>query len=457
MTALLPQEIIRKKRDREPLSPSEIEAFIGGVSTGSVGEGQIAALAMAVFLNGMRAEETIALTLAMRDSGRVLDWSDLPGPALDKHSTGGVGDKVSLVLAPLLAAVGAHVPMISGRGLGHTGGTLDKLESIPGYQAMPDLDRFRAVVRDAGCAIVGATADLAPADKRIYAVRDVTGTVESLPLITASILSKKLAAGPSALVMDVKTGSGAFMAAREDARALARSIVDVACGAGLPTTALLTDMNQCLGHTAGNALEVEETLAFLRGEKVNDRLVEVTLALAEAVLERSGLVVERSALERAISSGQAMERFERMCAGLGVDGSFWSRGGLPTAPVRKAAMATRRGRVAGIDTRALGMVVVGLGGGRVLTTDQVDHAVGLSEVAGIGVEVEIGDPLAIVHARTEADADQAIASVTRAFSIEEGAVEPPPTILERFPIRCDRSPALSLCFAALSDRSGSST
>ena len=435
MTALLPQEIIRKKRDREPLSPSEIEAFIGGVSTGSVGEGQIAALAMAVFLNGMRAEETIALTLAMRDSGRVLDWSDLPGPALDKHSTGGVGDKVSLVLAPLLAAVGAYVPMISGRGLGHTGGTLDKLESIPGYQAMPDLDRFRAVVRDAGCAITGATADLAPADKRIYAVRDVTGTVESLPLITASILSKKLAAGPSALVMDVKTGSGAFMAAREDARALARSIVDVACGAGLPTTALLTDMNQCLGHTAGNALEVEETLAFLRGEKVDERLVEITLALAEAVLERSGLAVERSALVRAISSGHAMERFERMCAGLGVDGSFWSRGGLPTAPVRKAAMATRRGRVAAIDTRALGMVVVGLGGGRVLTTDQVDHAVGLSEVAGIGAEVEAGDPLTIVHARSEADADQAIASVTRAFSIEEGAVEPPPTVLERIPKR----------------------
>lgn len=247
---MLPQEIVRKKRDGHVLSTGEIAAFVAGLTDSSFSEGQIAAFAMAVFLKGMNRDEAVALTLAMRDSGSVLDWSDLPGPVTDKHSTGGVGDNVSLMLAPIVAACGAYVPMISGRGLGHTGGTLDKMDSIPGYVSQPDKGRFRKVVRDVGCAIIGQTGDLAPADKRFYAIRDVTATVESIPLITASILSKKLAAGLQSLVLDVKTGSGAFMSSRKDATALARSLVEVATGAGLPTTALLTDMDQPLANSA---------------------------------------------------------------------------------------------------------------------------------------------------------------------------------------------------------------
>jgi thymidine phosphorylase len=262
---MLPQEIVRRKRDRGTLSAEEIAAFVAGLTSGSFSEGQVAALAMAVVLNGMSREETVALTLAMRDSGSVLDWSHLPGPVADKHSTGGVGDNVSLMLAPIVAACGAYVPMISGRGLGHTGGTLDKLDSIPGYASQPDKALFARVVKEAGCAIIGQTADLAPADRRFYAIRDVTATVESIPLITASILSKKLAAGLKSLVLDVKAGNGAFMATKRGAAALAASLVEVANGAGLPTTALITDMNQPLASAAGNAAEVANAVDFLAG------------------------------------------------------------------------------------------------------------------------------------------------------------------------------------------------
>lgn len=264
---MLPQETIRRKRNGEHLAPAEIADFVRGLSDGSISEGQVAAFAMAIWFSGMSREETVALTLAMRDSGETLDWSTIRRPIADKHSTGGVGDNVSLMLAPIVAACGLAVPMISGRGLGHTGGTLDKLESIPGYDIQPSASVFRRTVDEIGCAIIGQTANLAPADKRLYAIRDVTATVDSVPLITASILSKKLAAGLQSLVLDVKLGNGSFMSDAREAEILARSLVDVANGAGVRTSALLTDMNEPLADAAGNALEIDNCLAFLRGEK----------------------------------------------------------------------------------------------------------------------------------------------------------------------------------------------
>src|SRR3954449_3806181 len=288
---MLANEVIRRKRDGAALTEDEIAFLVGGIADGSVSDAQVGALAMALFLRGLEAGERVALTTGMRDSGTVLEW-DLDKPVVDKHSMGGVGDKVSLILAPILAACGAAVPMISGRGLGHTGGTLDKLDSIPGYASVPATEVIRRVVREAGCAIVGQTADLAPADRRLYAVRDATGTVESIPLIVASILSKKLAEGLNALVLDVKTGSGAFMAARADAEALAQALVEVAVGAGLPTVALLTDMDEVLGRTAGNALEVWESIGMLTGAAREPRLLEVTAALAAVALVQARLAAD---------------------------------------------------------------------------------------------------------------------------------------------------------------------
>ena len=285
---MFPQEIIRHKRNGQKLSKEEIDFFIKGVVNNDIADIQTAALTMAIFLNGFDKEETVALTLAMRDSGDVLKWN-LPAPVIDKHSTGGVGDKVSLMLAPILAACGGFVPMIAGRGLGHTGGTLDKLDSIVGYNTLSDNATFTKTVKDVGCAIIGQTGNLAPADKKIYAIRDVCGTVESIPLITASILSKKLAAGLEYLVMDLKCGSGAFMENLADAKALARSIVDVAQGAGTKTSAVITDMNSVLGYTVGNALEVKEAVEYLQGKNINRRLDEVTKALCEELLVACGL------------------------------------------------------------------------------------------------------------------------------------------------------------------------
>ncbi len=320
---MLVAELIRRKRDGGELSADEIAALAAGIADGSVTDAQVGALAMAIFWRGMSADERVALTGAMTRSGDVLDWSDadLSGPVLDKHSTGGVGDKVSLLLAPILAACGAFVPMISGRGLGHTGGTLDKLESIDGYDTAPSTDRLREVVKRTGCAIVGQTAHLAPADRRLYGIRDATGTVDSIPLIVSSILSKKLAEGLDALVMDVKVGSGAQFPELDGARELSRAIIDVAVGNGLPTTALLTDMNQVLGRTAGNAVEVRESIDHLRGDAHDERLLEVTLALCAELLVLGGshpdsdsaLAAARSALE----SGAAAERFDAMVAALG--------------------------------------------------------------------------------------------------------------------------------------------
>jgi thymidine phosphorylase len=423
----LPQEIIRKKRDGSALDASEVAEFIEGLASGRISEGQVAAFAMAVFFNGMSREETVALTRAMTGSGTRLIWRDLGGPVLDKHSTGGIGDKVSLVLAPIVAACGAYVPMISGRGLGHTGGTLDKLDSIPGYATKPDLERLRAAVRTAGCAIIGQTDDLAPADRRLYAIRDVTATVESIPLIVASILSKKLAAGLDALVMDVKAGSGAFLPSFEATRELARTLVEVANGAGLRCSALLTDMSQCLGRTAGNALEVREAIDVLTGQSGHSRLREVTLALAAELLVLGGLAEDRAgaarAAARALDSGAAAERFARMVAALGGPADVLERPErhLPEAPVRHAVHLERSGTVAAIDARALGLAVVGLGGGRQRVTDPIDPRVGLADVRGIGEAVGPDTPLAIVHAATDSDAAAAAELLRNAVHVREAA------------------------------------
>src|SRR6185312_16641448 len=376
---------------------------------------------------------------AMTRSGDVLDWSDagLSGPVLDKHSTGGVGEKVSLLLAPILAACGAYVPMISGRGLGHTGGTLDKLEAIPGYDVTPSNDRLREVVSSAGCAIVGQTARLAPADRRLYAIRDATGTVESIPLITGSILSKKLAAGLDALVMDVKTGSGAMMPSLDRARELAQAIVEVAVGNGLPTVALITDMNQVLGRTAGNAVEVRESIDHLTGAARDERLLEVTLALCAEVLVLGMLYDDlgdaRRAAERALSSGAAAERFGAMVAELGGPPDLVdvpSRH-LPDAPFVAPIEPPEPGTVSSIDVRAVGIAIVNLGGGRAREDDVVDHSVGLTEVAALGERVEPGGrPLALLHARDEESARRAARSVRAAYEIGDPPAEAPGPVIE---------------------------
>lgn len=429
---MLPQEIIRKKRDGGELAGAEIAAFIAGLVSGSVTEMQASALAMAVFFNGMTRAEAVALTLAMRDSGDVLDWrgENLPGPVLDKHSTGGVGDNVSLLLGPAVAACGGYVPMISGRGLGHTGGTLDKFDSIPGYTTQPDNALFRKVVREVGCAIIGQTENLAPADKRLYAIRDVTATVESIPLITASILSKKLAAGLEGLVMDVKTGSGAFMPTLDRSQALAASIVAVANGAGLKTTALITDMNEALAPAAGNAVEVANAIENLTGKRRDARLIEVTVALGAEMLVTGGLAATidegRRKMVEVLASGAAAETFAAMVHALGGPADSLERYAhyLPAAPVVRPVFAEGSGRISAVDTRALGLAVVALGGGRTRAADPVDPAVGLTGLAAIGDEVGSDVPLAFIHARSEQAWDAAAQTVRRAYALGDAPARP---------------------------------
>jgi thymidine phosphorylase len=437
---LLPQEIIRHKRDKQVLPTEEIRAFIAGITENTVSEAQIAAFTMAVFLNGMDRQESVDLTLAMRDSGRVMEWQSLglDGPIVDKHSTGGVGDVVSLMLGPMFAACGGYNPMISGRGLGHTGGTLDKLASIPGYNPFPTPEQLKATVREAGTAIIGQTADLAPADKRIYAARDVTATVESIPLITASILSKKLAAGLDALVMDVKVGSGAFMPTPELSVALARSIVEVGTGAGLKVSALLTDMNQSLAPCAGNAIEVRCALDYLTGKHRPARLHEVTLALCAEGLVSAGLAANadeaRVKLQACLDSGAAAERFARMVRLLGGPADLIERPDayLATAPIVVDFVAPTSGVVTAFDTRALGMAVVALGGGRLRSDQEIDPAVGLSEIVELGAAVQAGQPLMRIHARTEGDAATATQRLRDAVRIEgSGAPTLPPLVWQR--------------------------
>ena len=435
----LPQEIIRKKRDGQPLSDAEIRFFINGVRDNSVSEGQIAALAMTIYFHDMNLQERVALTMAMRDSGTVLNWQslNLNGPIVDKHSTGGVGDVTSLMLGPMVAACGGYVPMISGRGLGHTGGTLDKLEAIPGFDIFPSDDRFRQIIKEVGVAIIGQTNSLAPADKRFYATRDITATVDSIPLITASILAKKLAEGLDALVMDVKVGSGAFMPTFEASEQLAQAIVGVANGAGCKTTALLTDMNQVLASAAGNALEVREAVQFLTGEVRNPRLLEVTMALCAEMLISGKLAANdseaRQKLQQVLDNGKAAEVFARMVAAQSGPTDFIERmdSYLPAPTLSKAVYADAPGVVSAMDTRALGMAVVALGGGRQRASDSIDYSVGLSGMITLGAQVDAQQPLAVIHAASEAQWQQAAAAVKAAITLSDRAPQATPVVYRR--------------------------
>ena len=435
---MLAQEIIRRKRDGQALDRSHIEAFVRGLVDESWSDAQAAAMAMALFLEGMSHEETLGLTEAMARSGTILDWrSSFPGPILDKHSSGGVGDKVSLVLVPVVAACGGIVPMVSGHGLGHTGGTLDKLEAIPGYRTTVARPEIEAALRKAGCAIVGASAEIAPADRRLYAIRDVTATVESIPLICASILSKKLAAGLDAMVLDVKVGNGAFARDVPFARALAGALTDVANASGLETCAWITDMNQVLGRSCGNAVEVLEAVRFLRGEEQDPRLALVVRTLAAELLVMGGIDADTGAAEariaKVLANGQALDHFARMVAALGgaIDFVEHAEERLPCAPVQRAFLAQRGGWVHGVATREVGLACIELGGGRRKAGDGVDPRVGFTQVAAPGDRVEAGSALAMVHAAAESDAQIACRSLEKAFEVADERPETPPVLVAR--------------------------
>lgn len=435
---MLPQEIIRKKRNKQMLTADEIEFFIKGLTDGSVADIQAAALSMAIFLNGFSKQETLALTLSMRDSGTRLSWQEITdGPVVDKHSTGGVGDKVSLMLAPMLASCGAYVPMIAGRGLGHTGGTLDKLDSIAGYHTNIDIETFKQTVKTVGCAIIGQTAELAPADKKLYAIRDVSATVESVPLITASILSKKLAAGLQYLVMDIKCGNGAFMENMERAHELAQSIVQVANGAGTKTTALLTDMNSVLGTAVGNALEIEEAISYLKGEPADSRLDKVTMSLCEELLQNSGVVKNKKEAEEklrhSLSSGLAYEKFLKMSANLGADMALLEN----FAKQRTKAMysepiyAIEEGYVTSIDTRKVGLGIIMLGGGRTLPTQKINYTTGFTSFCQIGDKVDNKTPLCYIHAEDNEKISEVKALLHEAVKIAPNKPQTSPVIIEK--------------------------
>ena len=433
---MLPQEIIRKKRDGLSLSAEEIQYYINGISDRTLTESHIAAFSMAVLFKGMSVQETFHLTDQMLQSGEKLKWQDLDGPVIDKHSTGGVGDKVSLILAPIVASCGIFNPMISGRGLGHTGGTLDKLESIPGYNTAPDNALFRHVVKTVGCAIIGQTKNLAPVDKVIYAVRDVTATVESVPLITASILSKKLASGLDGLVMDIKTGNGAFADHLKFARDIGKSIISVAKKFGMKTSAMITDMNQPLGSSVGNTLEVMETIDYLKGKKRDPRLHTVVLSLAADMLIVAGLYDSKEdGLKKAIDvldNGNAAEKFEKMVSDLGGPNNIMENNypHFNPAAVQKQILAPQSGFISQIKTRTVGMAVAELGGGRKKVSDVIDHSVGFSKILGLGEKVEKGQLLATVHAQNENDANHAIEMIQQAYYISDSKVEPSSIIIE---------------------------
>ncbi|KQB97491.1 thymidine phosphorylase [Loktanella sp. 1ANDIMAR09] len=425
--------IIAAVRDKKAPAQDELTWFAKGLASGAVSDAQAGAFAMAVVLNGLGDAGRTALTIGMRDSGDVMTW-DLPGPVIDKHSTGGVGDCVSLILAPVLAACGVYVPMISGRGLGHTGGTLDKLEAIPGVNINVSEKQLRLITREVGCAIVSATGQIAPADRRLYAVRDVTATVESVDLITASILSKKLAAGLDSLILDVKCGSGAFMKTHEEARALARALVSAANGAGCATAAMITDMNEPLAPALGNAVEVAICMEVLAGNTtVAPRLYDLTVGLCTQLLmmqgEETAAAVQR--VKEALSSGAAMERFSQMIAALGGPPDMaqdWHTH-LPKAPVVGDVTAPASGYISAIDGEALGLAVVALGGGRNVESDLVNPAVGLTEVVRLGAKVSRGDPLCVVHAADEDAAIAAAMAVQAAVTIGD-AVTPGSLVIE---------------------------
>lgn len=433
---LLPQEIIRTKRDGGTLSQEQIQCFVDGLVTSNFNDAQAGSMAMAIFQKGMQTQEIIDFTMAMKNSGDVLSWPELEGPVVDKHSTGGVGDKVSFMLAAIVAACGAYVPMISGRGLGHTGGTSDKLESIAGFNIQPSIGEFKRIVKDLGMAIISQTDNLAPADKRLYGIRDITATVESIPLITASILSKKLAAGLDSLVMDVKVGNGAMMSNIDDAKALAQSIVNVANGAGVPTQAIITDMNQVLGATAGNAVEMAETVKYLNGTLREPRLHAVVVALAKAMLISAKVVEnEKQALDKihtALASGAAAEIFGKMVHALGGPSDFmedpWRS--MERGDCIKDIIAPDHGYIVGMQTRDIGMAVVGLKGGRTANGQQIDHSVGFDRILPIGTLVNRGDVVARVHARDENSALQASQQYLASLAINEKQTEQTPVIYQ---------------------------
>ncbi|SET30284.1 thymidine phosphorylase [Thalassotalea agarivorans] len=433
---LLPQEIIRLKRDNQVLDEQVIKQFVAGLADGGFSDAQAGAMAMAIYHQGLNTQETITLTQCMRDSGTVLTWDDVDKPIIDKHSTGGVGDKVSFMLAAIVAACGAAVPMISGRGLGHTGGTADKLESIANFNVMPSISQFKQLVKDIGVSIISQTNDLAPADKRLYGIRDVTATVESIPLITASILSKKLAAGLDVLTMDVKVGNGAMMNNIADARALAKSIVNVATGAGVKTQAIITDMNQVLGDSAGNALEMAETADYLTGVYRDPRLHQVVCALAKSMLIHGQLAKDEDdahkQVDRALCTGLAAERFDKMVHAMQGPSNFieqpWKH--MQQANVIKDIVAPRSGYIANVDTRAIGMAVVALGGGRQFPGQAIDHSVGFDRIAPLSEYLEKGSVIARVHAANEDMAMQAVNAYLNAIELCDRAVEPSPVIYE---------------------------
>ena len=427
--------ILAKFRHRQNPTREELAWVAGALADGSLSDAQAGAFAMGVCLNGLSDVGRVSLTLAMRDSGRIMNW-DVPGPVLDKHSTGGVGDCTSLLLAPALAACGAFVPMISGRGLGHTGGTLDKLEAIPGVSTRMHADRLQQTVREVGCAIVGASADIAPADKRLYAVRDVSSTVDSLDLITASILSKKLAAGLDGLVLDVKIGSGAFMKTLKEGQALAEALTKTANAAKCRTTAIISDMSQPLVPALGNALEVAEVMRVLTG-KGKGPIVDVAAALGGVLLANGGLAADvqdgADAIVKVIRNGAAAEKFAQMLAAMGGPVSFvenWRRF-LPEATVIREVTAPRDGFVAAIDGEQLGLAVVALGGGRMVEGDRINPAVGLSDIVRLGTKVSRGQVIAVVHATRSEDADRAAASVTGAIAMAGSKPRIPELIQER--------------------------
>jgi pyrimidine-nucleoside phosphorylase len=431
---MVPQWVIEKKRDGKPLAEDDIRTFIDGYATGSIPDYQMSALAMAIYFQGMAFDEVTVLTDAMMRSGDVLDTSSVPGYKVDKHSTGGIGDKVSLLLAPLAACCGVAVPMISGRGLGITGGTLDKLESIPGYRTDLRTTEFLDVLKDCGCSIIGQTEQLAPADRKLYALRDVTGTVPSIPLISASIMSKKLAEGADGLVLDVKWGAGAFMKTREQALELGRTMVEIGSRMGRGMTAQLTDMNQPLGRAAGNAVEVRETIDALKGQGPTD-LMAVTLELCAHMLLLAGTHTNRTdalaALQDHLDSGRALERFQRMLTCHGGDPAIVdSPDRLPTASLQEPVAASTGGTVARADADTIGRACLLLGAGRQQVTDAIDPAVGITDLVAIGDVVEAGEPLAVLHANDRDKLDAARNILTDAFTVTPDPVTPPDLICD---------------------------
>ena len=434
---MIPQEIIRKKRDKLSLTEEEVKLFINGLTDNSFSDAQIAAMSMAIFQNGMTDEETVWMTHAMKNSGDTLEWQDIVDSDLvcDKHSTGGVGDKTSLILAPILAACDLFVPMISGRGLGHTGGTLDKFDSIPGYNTKPDIDVFRQVVKDVGCAIIGQTSNLAPADKKLYSIRDTVGTVESLPLITSSILSKKIASGLKTLVLDVKVGNGSFNSTLEIAQNLAYSLVNVAKGAGLECEAILTDMNQVLGRSAGHSLEVKECIEYLISNKRDPQLEIVTNELTSSILMMIKKITKEESVKQintVLDNGKAAEKFERMIHALGGSKSFLNtyEKELSNNMYAKDINLGKQGWIKEIKTRELGLLLIELGGGRKQVDDKINYHVGYDNVLGVGESIDGSTPVIKVSANSKDDFDKVKNSIINCFVVSDQEVKKSQNIYE---------------------------